>query len=102
MKDLFIKAIHSKNKLKLTFYSKKEQISVVRTCAPLDYGPSVRAKDGLNRYHFWDYGGASGPHSLCLLETQVERIEVLSETFSPDFITWPTSWMIPRDWGQYS
>jgi len=37
MKDSFIAAIHSKNKLRLTFYSKEGGSVLSRTCAPMDW-----------------------------------------------------------------
>jgi len=39
MKDEFIDAIHSKNKIRLTFHSKEDRQELTRTCAPMDYGP---------------------------------------------------------------
>lgn len=43
MKDTFIKAIHEKRKLKVTFFSKEDNHSLTRTCVPLDFAPSRRA-----------------------------------------------------------
>lgn len=45
MLEKFINAIHARQKISLTFYSHEDSAALVRTCAPLDYGPSRRAKD---------------------------------------------------------
>lgn len=106
MEEQFIEAIHSKNKIRLTFFSKEDGRNLVRTCAPMDFGPSRRAKNQNDRYHFWDYDSDTERHTLSLLPEQVVSIEVLPETFEPsEFITWSTStspWFISRDWGIYS
>lgn len=103
MKNEFIAAIHSKNKVRLTFHSKEDNGALVRTCAPMDYGPSSRAHDKSDRFHFWDYDSDKQRHTLSLLPEQVISIQVLGETFNPgEFVTWPTAWHVQRDWGQYS
>lgn len=105
MKDSFITAIKAKKKVIVTFNSNKKG-TLVRTCAPMDYGPSSRFKDGLERYHFWDYFPDDGkaPHPLPLLHKNIQSLEVLEESFDPgEFVKWsPTSWHVPRDWGQHS
>ncbi len=53
-KEAFISAIHAKKKVRLTFYSKDDGGTIVRTCAPMDYGPSRRAHEKNDRYHVWD------------------------------------------------
>jgi hypothetical protein len=106
MQDTFIEAIHSKHKLSLTFYSKEDGQNLIRTCAPMDFGPSRRAKDKSNRYHFWDYDSDTQRHTLSLLPEQVISIEILTETFNPnEFITWSTSnspWFVKRSWDEFS
>jgi hypothetical protein len=106
MKNAFIAAIHSKNKVKLTFYSKEDAQPLVRCCAPMDYGPSRRAADKSDRFHFWDYESDTQRHTLSLLPRQVISIEVLPDTFDPsEFVTWNTQaspWFVARNWGQYS
>ena len=47
----FIQGIHGKNKLKLSYFSKKDGMVITRVCAPMDYGPSGEAHDGSDRYH---------------------------------------------------
>jgi hypothetical protein len=106
MQTAFIAAIHSRNKVRLTFYSKEDGSSIVRLCAPMDYGPSRRAANKDDRFHFWDYDSDTKSHSLSLLPPQVVSIEVLSESFDPaGFVTWSTTtspWFVKRDWGAHS
>lgn len=106
MHDTFIQAIHDRRRVRLTFYSKQDRGILVRTCAPMDYGPSRRAHDKSPRYHFWDIDSDTRVHTLSLLPNQIVSVETLSETFDPaHFITWSTAaspWFVPRDWGPLS
>lgn len=106
IKDIFIQAIRDKKKVKIRFYSKKDNAVVERTCAPMDYGPSRRTHDRFNRYHLWDYDSASGQHTLSLLVGQIVSMEVLDEFFNPEeFVKWDLAkspWFTSRDWGDYS
>lgn len=70
----------------------------------MDYGPSRRAiVDKSNRFHLWDYESDTNNHTLSLLPSQIESIEILGDLFDPsDFITWVPNWIIARDWGAYS
>ena len=45
MKDLFIQAIQNFSKVRISFYSLEDRKILVRICAPLDFGPSRRAKE---------------------------------------------------------
>jgi hypothetical protein len=103
--NIFTQSIHAKQKVVLTFM-KADGERAVRTCAPMDFGPSRRAKDGVDRYHFWDYDSASKNHVLSLTPDRIIRIEATEDGFDPaEFITWDTSkspWFIPRNWGIYS
>lgn len=102
-KDSFVQAICSKKKIRVTFYSKEDGEVIVRRCAPMDYGPSKRAKDKSDRFHMWDYESDREQHTLSLKPEQIRNIEILDETFEPsEFVTWQTDWIIPRDWGEYS
>lgn len=105
-KEIFYQAIDSKKKLKVTFFSKEDNSSLTRLCAPFDIGPSSTATDKTNRYHFWDYDSDKRSHTLSLLDTQVINIEILEESFSPeDIINWnfkENSWFYKRNWGPYS
>ena len=106
MKDSFVAAIHAKQKVRLTFFSKEDGHTLVRTCAPMDFGPSRRTKNKEDRYHLWDYESDTSTHTLSLLPGQVVSIEVLEEVFDPsEFVTWSTTtspWFVRRDWGTHS
>lgn len=103
MEDQFVSAINDKKKVRVTFYSKKDQKSVTRTCAPMDIGPHSSFPDRGDYFHVWDYDGASGPHPAPLKRDQIIDLETLSENFEPgDFVTWTPDWTVPRDWGVYS
>jgi len=105
-KERFIQAIHSKSKVKITFYSKEDGSNLVRTCAPMDYGPSRRTKKKNDRFHFWDYDSDTQRHTLSLNLDQIINLEILDDFFDPaEFITWNTKqspWFISREWGIYS
>ena len=65
----------------------------------MDYGPSRKFKDGIDRYHLWDYDSDNGPHTLSLPDNQISKIEVMDDSFDPkEFVTWPENWIIPRNW----
>lgn len=104
--QIFVEAIHSRTKIKLTFYSKEDGTLLVRTCAPMDFGPSRRALDKSNRYHFWDYDSDSKSHILSLLPNQISQIQVIRNSFDPaELITWSTKkspWFLSRNWGDLS
>lgn len=103
MRDEFIGAIHTKNKIRLTFFSKEDGHSLNRTCAPMDYGPSSTSHNKSDRFHSWDYDSDKERHTLSLLPEQVQSVEVLPEHFDPaEFVTWQPRWIIKRDWGVYS
>ena len=103
MRDEFIRAIRSRLKVQVTFFSRDDQSLVTRKCAPMDYGPSRRTRAQDDRYHLWDYESDTGQHTLSLNPEQIKQIVVLDEWFEPaEFITWPTNWFVERDWGKYS
>lgn len=103
MREIFINAIKTKKKIRLTFYSKQDSSPLTRLCAPMDYAPSSRAKDKTERFHFWDYESDTKNHTLSLLPNQIIGMESTELDFNPsDFVTWPTNWTIVRDWGTYS
>lgn len=105
-KERFIQAIHARNKVRVTFYSKEDEGILVRKCAPMDYGPSRRTHVKNDRFHLWDYESDERIHTLSLNPWQVKSLEVLDEAFDPtEFVTWDTKqskWFVPRDWGKYS
>jgi hypothetical protein len=106
--EAFTSGITACKKVFLTFLSKEDSgLSVIRTCAPMDYGPSRRTTDRSARYHLWDYDsdGSRGPHTLSLLPEQVVSIEDTDDHFRPvEFITWPPPyrWFYARNWGEFS
>lgn len=102
-KDRFIDAIHELTKITLTFQSKEDGRRITRLCAPMDYGPSRKAKNQDNRFHFWDYESDTRNHVLSLLPEQIVNMQFSNEKFEPsEFVTWNTNWIIPRDWGGFS
>jgi len=103
IKDKFLSAIHSKNKLKVIFLSKEDGRHINRTCAPMDFGPGRYTRAKSDRFHFWDYDSDTGSHVLSLLPEQVVSLEIQEQHFEPgDFVTWQTKWIVPRNWGKYS
>lgn len=95
----FISAIRSKNKIRVTFYSKKDQEELTRVCAPMDYGQSRVYKDGKDRFFLWDYDSDAGAHTLSILPEQVINMQFLEECFEPSgFVTWKPNWIVSRDW----
>jgi hypothetical protein len=69
----------------------------------MDYGPSRRAHQKNDRFHFWDYDSDTANHTLSLNPEQIVSITVLQERFEPgDFVRWRPNWIVSRNWGQYS
>ena len=105
MTERFIQAIKDKTKIRLTFYSKQDDMNVTRLCAPMDYGPGSKTKNKDNRFHLWDYESPSDKpfHTLSLLPEQIVKMEFTELPFSPsEFVSWRTDWIIKREWGIYS
>jgi hypothetical protein len=103
MKNAFIQAIHSKNKIRVTFFSEGDGSTHVHTCAPVDYGPSRHDHGKKDRFHMWDYDNDIQCHTFSLPPEQIISIQTLEEQFDPgEFIIWRKSWFVPREWGQYS
>ena len=104
--DIFIKSIHSRRQVRVTFVRRRDSTRQTRLCAPMDFGPRRKSRDISDRYHFWDYEGESGPHVSSLMPDQVLRIETTEFTFDPaDFVTWDlreSPWFVARDWGRFS
>lgn len=105
--EVFISAIHSKQKVQVTFFSKKDEMYVTRKCVPLDFGPKAREKSQVDRYHLWDFLSPSAPHVESLEADQIRSISLVEESFDPGaivrtFHNWTSKWHIRRDWGQYS
>ncbi len=104
--NILVNAIKQKKLLTIRFYSKEDGTILERKCAPLDYGPSRRAKVKNNRFHFWDLDSDQGQHVLSLNLDQIVDITLLNSHFEPRIIVkWDTKkspWFIPRDWGDVS
>jgi hypothetical protein len=104
--SILVNAIMDKRKVNVRFYSKEDGNEHQRKCAPLDVGPSRRAKIKNDRFHFWDYDSNDGPHVLSLNPEQVIEISTLEEEFGPEsIVSWDTNktpWFIKRDWGARS
>jgi hypothetical protein len=102
----FITALEAYELVSLTFASTDDGgAHLLRSCAPLDYGPRSHAPDLSDHYHLWDYDSDSpgDPHVLCLPPAQIVSIATLGDTFHPaEFITWDCDWHHPRDWGPFS
>lgn len=79
----FIEAIEQRKKVSVRFYSKADSGVIDLVCAPMDYRPVEEAKDGVNRYHFWDYTSNNGSHLLVLLPEQILHLSVMGMTFDP-------------------
>ena len=100
---VFLHRINDKKKIRLTFLSKEDEAILVRLCAPMDFGPSSRAKVKVDKYHLWDYESDTGPHPLPLLPNQIKSMELTVEDFDPgEFVSWTPNWLISRDWDIYS
>lgn len=103
MEKQFVGAIHSLNKVRITFHSKEDGAPLSRVCAPMDFGPSRRAHNKDDRFHSWDYESDQKNHVLSLLPSQVISIEVLDDQFDPsEFVTWQPDWFVTRNWGAHS
>lgn len=102
----FLDAIEELREVQVTFSSKEDAGAfLVRRCAPMDFGPSTRARDKTARYHFYDFESDSGRnHTLSLLATQIQSVTVIKSTFDPaSFVTWPTNWFVTRTtWGGFN
>jgi len=84
------------------FY-RKEGTLLIRTCAPLDFGPTRFSDD--DRYHFWDFDSET-PHPLQLESHNIASIDAIDDAFDPEeFVSWDLEkfpWHEPRDWGRLS
>ena len=101
--EKFIAAIHGRNKIRLTFFSKEDDGNLTRLCSPMDFGPFKSAKTPVDRYHLWDHESDKKAHNLALLPENIITMDFLEETFDPSkFVNWNCNWLINRDWGIYS
>jgi hypothetical protein len=104
--EFFVTAIQRREVVEVAFTNDENRHAVfVRTCAPIDYGPSEPARFAPHWYHFWDFGVdlPAGPATLSLPPALIVSIQGVHDTFDPgEFVTWATAWHYPRDWGAYS
>ncbi len=102
----FLDALHAKRRLSVRFFSKKEKRELVKTCAPMDFGPLRGALDAAPRYQFWDLLGKRKPLNIAVLEEDIREITPVDGTFEPEeIITWtfkPGAWSVARDWAAFS
>ena len=111
--EIFLNGIYQKQKVKICYFSQKENKKVYRECAPLDYGPKRKPKaftcfeymdDWVDKYHFYDYDWSGGGHPTSKNPNEVISIELLDEKFDPARIVEQKKcpWFINRDRGIYS
>ena len=62
VRETFLQAIHEKRKVREPFYSLEDGRVLVRTCTPMDYGSSQRARPKNDRFHLWDYDTDTEEH----------------------------------------
>ncbi|WP_045577131.1 hypothetical protein [Desulfosporosinus sp. I2] len=102
----FVRAIQNKKMVQIRFYSKEDGVTIERTCAPMDFGPSRRARLKNDRFHVWDIDSDEKPHILSLPPEQIVDIVVLDNEFNPsNIVNWDTNrtpWFVERDWGDVS
>lgn len=98
----FLQAINEKLLVTIVFRS-KEKGTIQRNCVPFDFGPSKRAKDQSDRYHFFDLDSPDGNHTLSILPEQLISLKLTTEVFDPaDYVKWTPNWIVARDWGRFS
>jgi hypothetical protein len=85
----FVAALADHKKVIVRFYSKADNGVLEHICAPMSYGPSSEASDGLNRYHLWDYASTTDKHPLELLPQQIVALSVLGKDFDVADFTSP-------------
>ncbi|PRM92500.1 hypothetical protein CJ673_10455 [Aliarcobacter cryaerophilus] len=104
MLEKFLQAIHEKKLVQVKFVAKSDNQLRDRKCVPFDYGASSTAKDKSDKYHFYDLNSPNGRHNLPLFPNQIREIKILeNESFDPaDYVKWEPTWIVERDWGQYS
>jgi len=95
----FLDAIRARILLSVRYYSRTDSGFVERRLAPVDYGIELGDEDGLSRYRFWDGEEEGTRRFLRLLPAEIERVQVLGQSFDPAGIpALPDPWTIPRDW----
>ena len=95
--DVFVRSIHERHLVVVTFVKTTTGELATRRCVPLDFGP-YRKLDGL-RYSLLNHGGGSGSHPMGLHAADIHEIAATKVHFDPSVvITWTPTWHLPRAW----
>jgi hypothetical protein len=86
--NIFVKAIQSKKKVKLTFYQNEHCDIRDGLFGPIFYSTSI-AGDDSDCYYFWNFESGIGNNFLGLPPSQIVRMELTKESF--DFVEFFTS-----------
>lgn len=90
--EIFINAIHQKQKLRICYFSQKENKNIYRNCAPLDFWPVRKYKatncydymdEWKDKYYFYDYDWSKWWHPVPKNPEEIISIELLDEKFDP-------------------
>lgn len=99
-RDDFTKAVREKKLVEITAKTDDEG-NIKRKCVPLEYGPGIRPRDGVDYFHLFDIDSPAGPHPLTLLPSQVLDLAVLTDTFDPgQYVRGKSGWYEKRDPGK--
>lgn len=92
--ETFIKAIHYKKKVEITWFKENGSL-VVRNVVPLDYGPFNNHPT--ERYHCFNLWPKR--HIMGLDASRIDSIKMTQFDFDPkEIIFWEPSWYIQRNW----
>jgi hypothetical protein len=90
-RNIFISAIHSKKKVRITYLSPKDISTKTRVLAPLDL------KEG--KYHAWNFECREGGSDLHIPENDVLDMQIINEDFEPTLIVkGEVQWVFQRKW----
>ncbi len=78
--NIFVKAIQSKKKVKLTFFHNERGDIKNGLFGPIFYSPSA-AGDDSDCYYLWDFESGIGDNFLGLPPPQIVRMELTKESF---------------------
>ena len=100
--DVFVEAVNSTKKVRLTFFGEEDLVKSVKVCAPVDYNPARRAKDKSSLYHFVCFESDNSTYVLSLPPNQILSIEPTEEPFNPaEFISYDVNWFLARHKGPF-
>ena len=86
--NIFVEAIRTKKKVKLTFYRSNNGDARDGLFGPIFYSAAVAGGDS-DCYYLWDFGTGIGNNFLGLSPSQIIRMELTKESF--DFVEFFTS-----------